>query len=333
MGKLPNSTIEMLKNQMLQTTLPALYLFIFTISIPLNSISLWFLCRHSRPWTPTIVFSINLTITDLLYSMLLPFQVVYHLRGNDWPFGQVLCRIITVLFYANMHCSVLTMTSICLERYLGIVHPLTHRTMRPIRTALLTCVLIWIFVLLLHLPLMKTELTFQVEELQITTCFDILPKAMFPSRNHFIAYFGSQVLLCFLLPLLIMAFCYTLVIRTLLNSPPTQLREIKKQTMYLIIVLLIVFVVCYVPNIVISIIHFVYTTQNKTAYVEYKLSLALNSLNCCFDPLVYFFGSKEFRQKIQKKLCKCMPDIFSDMVNTFSEQDVPITSREHAPNN
>uniref|UniRef100_K7FM56 G-protein coupled receptors family 1 profile domain-containing protein n=1 Tax=Pelodiscus sinensis TaxID=13735 RepID=K7FM56_PELSI len=279
--------------------MPALYLFIFVISIPLNSISLWFLCRYSRPWTPIIMFSINLTITDLLYSMLLPFQFVYHLRGNDWPFGQVLCRIVTVLFYANMHCSVLTMTSISIERYLGIVHPLQHRAIRPIRTALLTCIIIWIFVLLLHFPLMKTELTFQVQELQITTCFDVLPKNMFPSRNGFIAYFGSQVLLCFLLPLLVMAFCYTSVIRALLNAPPDQLKEIKNQTIYLI-----VFVLCYVPNIVISIIHFVYTTQNKTVYVEYKLSLALNSLNCCFDPLVYFFGSKEFRRKIQKKLCR-----------------------------
>ncbi|XP_019381173.1 PREDICTED: P2Y purinoceptor 8-like [Gavialis gangeticus] len=317
-----NSTIEMLKNQMLQTTLPVLYLSIFSISIPLNSISLWFLCYYSRPWSSAIVFAINLTITDLLYSVLLPFQAIYHLQGNNWHFGPVLCRVVTVLFYGNMYCSLLTMSSISFERYLGIVCPLRYQRMRSIRTALLTCIIMWAFVLLLQIPLMKTDLTISVDELKIVTCFDVLPKHMLPSKSYFIAYFGSQVLLFYLVPSLIMGFCYTAIIRTLLTSSSSQLTETKRHTVYLIVVLLTIFVVCYVPNIVITIMHLVYAAQEKTVYVEYKLSLALNSLNCCFDPFVYYFCSKEFRRKVRRKICRCLPETSSE------KQSMAITLRE-----
>ncbi|XP_016847846.2 P2Y purinoceptor 8 [Anolis carolinensis] len=232
-----NATWEMLQSSVFSIALPTLFSIIFTISIPLNSISLWFLCKHSRPWTPTIVFCINLTIADLLYSMLLPFQIVYHSKGNYWPFGDVLCRIVTVLSYGNMHCSVLTMMSISIERYLGIVLPLRYKVMRSIRTSVLACIIIWVLVV----------------------------------------------------------------------------------------------TICYLPHIVIAVIHYVLLADDKTFYVAYKLSLATAGFNCCFDPLVYYYGSKEFRRKIQKKLCRCAVVGFSENTPIFSEHDMQITPIQKAP--
>lgn len=328
---LDESTLEMLQNHMLQITLPVLFSIIFSISIPLNSVSLWFLCRYSRPWTPIIVFSINLTISDLLYSMLLPFQIIYHLRKNDWIFGDFLCHAVTILFYGNMYCSLLTMTGISIERYLGIVHPLRYKVMRPIRTSVLTCIVIWILVLLPLLPLMQNTLTRPVEELSITTCFDVLPKNMFREASHFIAYFGSMVFFFFLLPLFIMAFCYISIIRTLLHSTPPHLTESKKQTVYLLIVLLLLLFFCYMPHIVVSVAHYILVLDMKSAYVEYKLVVAIQSFNCCFDPLVYYFGSKEFRRKVQRKLCRCVPLGLSDHTPIFSEHNVQIMPKPKDP--
>ncbi|XP_066477418.1 P2Y purinoceptor 8-like [Tiliqua scincoides] len=330
-SSLEKSTLEMLQSHMLQVTLPALYAIVFSISIPLNSVSLWFLCRYSRPWTPIIVFSINLTISDLLYSMLLPFQIIYHLRKNNWIFSDSLCHAVTVLFYGNMHCSLLTMTGISIERYLGIVHPLRYKVMRPIRTSLLTCIVIWVLVLLPLLPLMQNKLTRPVEELNITTCFDILPKNMFNGTPHFIAYFGSLMFFFFVLPLFVMGFCYISIIRTLLHSSPTHLTETKKQTVYLVIVLLMLLILCYMPHIVVSVVHYILVFQGKTAYVEYKLAVAIQSFNCCFDPLVYYFGSKEFRRKVQRKLCRCVPVSLSDHTPIFSEHNVQIMPKQKEP--
>ncbi|XP_060622874.2 P2Y purinoceptor 8-like [Anolis sagrei] len=326
-----NATKEMLQSSVFSIVLPALFSIIFIISIPLNSISLWFLCKHSRPCTPTIVFCINLTIADLLYSMMLPFQIVYHSKGNDWPFGDVLCRFVTVLTYGNMHCSVLTMMSISIERYLGIVHPLHYQVMRSIRTSVLACIIIWVLVLLPLIPLMQNTLTFRLRGLSMVTCFDVLPKEMFPALPDYIIYFGSMLLLFFFLPLLVMGFCYISIILTLLHSSSTQLKESKRQTVYLVIVLLLVVTICYLPHIIIAVIHYVLLADGKTFYVAYKLSLATAGFNCCFDPLVYYYGSKEFRRKIQKKLCRCAVVGFSENTPIFSEYDMQVTPIQKAP--
>lgn len=326
-----NNILLALKSQELKCILPILFSIIFSISMPLNSLSLWFLYQYSRPWTPTIVFCINLCITDLVYSTILPFQIVYHLMENHWPFGDIFCRFITVLFYGNMYCSILTMMSISIERYLGIVHPLRYKAMRSIQTSVLTCIIIWALVLLTLLPLMKNKLTFTVHQMSIITCFDILPKDMFKTTEAFIIYFGGKTAFFFLLPFLIMMFCYISIIFTLLHSSSTQLQETKRQTVYLIIVLLLLLSVCYIPHMIISTIHYVFTLHGKSLYVWYKLSLAVTSFNCCIDPFIYYFGSKEFRRKIQKKLCRCVGVGFSDNTPIFSEHDMQITRKQKSP--
>ncbi|XP_034287164.1 P2Y purinoceptor 8-like [Pantherophis guttatus] len=325
-----NATLTALQSYVMQTVLPALFMLNCCISIPLNVISLWFLCWYSRPWTPTIIFCINLNIADLLYGFALPFQIAYHLKENNWPFGDVLCHIVTILSYGNLHCSILTMMSLSIERYLGIVHPLRYKAAKPIRASFLVCISIWALVLLTLFPLMQHKLTIHLQQLPIITCFDVLPKEMFSSKEKFIAYFGSLLFLFFFLPLIIMGFCYISIILTLLHSS-SQFRESKRQTVYFIVVLLFLITVCYLPHIVMSVTHYVLLFQKKSFYVEYKLSLATASFNCCFDPFLYYFGSKEFRQKIQRKLCKCVAVNFGENSPIFSQHDMQIMPVQEAP--
>ncbi|XP_038674697.1 P2Y purinoceptor 8-like [Scyliorhinus canicula] len=306
-----NSTIQMLSNTMLHRTLPAIYLTIFIISTPLNTISLWLLCCRMWPKTPTMVFSINLAISDLLYSLALPFQITYHWNRNNWQVGDPLCRMVTVLFYGNTHCSILTVMWISVERYLGIVHPLHTSHLRTVKAAIFLCLLSWFFVLFVHLPLMYTELTYQVLALKITTCFDIIRQDMFPEMYYFYLYYSAQIILFFLVPFIVMVLCYSRIIRTLLRTPITQMRESRKQIVYLTLVVLLAFAICYLPTQIVMIAHFVLSEQKRPIYILYKLSLTLNSLNGCFDPLLYYFASKEFRRKVQA-LCTCIPVDVSD---------------------
>ncbi|XP_025030065.1 P2Y purinoceptor 8-like [Python bivittatus] len=326
-----NITLAALQSDAIQRILPALFMLNCSISIPLNLISLLFLCWYSRPWTSTIIFCINLTISDLLYGFILPFQIAYHLKKNNWPFGDVLCHVVTILSYGNLHCSILTMMSLSIERYVGIVHPLRYKAGRTIRASFLVCISTWALVLLTLFPLMQHKLTVRIQQLPITTCFDVLPKEMFNTRTEFIAYFGSLLFLFFFLPLIIMGFCYISIILTLRHSSSSQFRETKRQTIYFIIVLLLLITVCYLPHIVMSVTHYILVFQKKSFYVEYKLSLATASFHCCFNPFLYYFGSKEFRQKIQRKLCRCVAVGVSENSHIVSEHDMQIMPVQQAP--
>ncbi|XP_035249144.1 P2Y purinoceptor 8-like [Anguilla anguilla] len=300
---LANTTLEMLGSPILTLALPLVYLLVFVFSTPCNLISLWLLCLHAERRNPTVVFAINLSLTDLLYSAFLPFQVAYHLRGNDWPFGSAACSAVTVVFYTNMHCSILTTCAISLERYCGIVRPLGTRHWRTPRKAALACLLIWACVLAVHLPVLHNNLVLRVEQLNISTCFDVLPRALFPRKALGYVYFGTTLLLFTVLPLVVLIGCYVAIVRKLYGSRDLDTpQQAKRQTMRLIVVVVLCFTCCYLPTLVLHLLHAIYTTMGKSLYVYYKLSLGVNSLNCCFDPFIYYFASREFRQKFRAKI-------------------------------
>ncbi|XP_018584728.2 P2Y purinoceptor 8-like [Scleropages formosus] len=318
-----NGTIEMLGSPLLTLGMPIIYLLVFIISTPCNLVSLWILSCYTTHRNPTVVFAINLSFTDLLYSAFLPLQVVYHLRGNDWPFGQVMCSVSTLVFYCNMNGSILTTCAVSLERYCGIVRPLHTKHWRTGRNAVLICLFIWALVLLVHIPVFHKDITFPVLQLNVTTCFDIFPRHLFSSKLTAYLYFVTVLLFFFILPLLVLTGCYISIIRSLCHSPHDVTKDSKKQTILLILLVMLCFVFCYLPNILIQIMHMIYNAKGKTLYAYYKLSLGINSLSCCIDPFIYYFASREFRQKLQWKLC-CVSEEHEEPLNSnFSEQRSP----------
>ncbi|KAL7845804.1 hypothetical protein AOLI_G00239960 [Acnodon oligacanthus] len=118
-----NATVDALVSPLMTVALPVIYITVFVISTPCNLIALVLLCGLTKRASPTVIYSINLCLADLLYSITLPLQVDYHLRRNDWIFHRVTCRISTAAFYCNMTCSILTTCAIALERYCGVGAP------------------------------------------------------------------------------------------------------------------------------------------------------------------------------------------------------------------
>ncbi|KAJ8253410.1 hypothetical protein GJAV_G00212650 [Gymnothorax javanicus] len=307
-SQLMNSTLEMVGSPVLTRVLPAVYLLVFLFSTPCNLLSLWLFCRHTERKNPMVIFSINLSLADLLYSISLPFQIFYHFQGNNWPFGSVMCSVVTTAFFVNMHCSILTTCVISLERYCGIVHPLRTRHWLTPRKSTLICLLIWACVLSVYLPVYHKNLLFKVNQFNVTTCFDILPKCLFPNSTLAYLYFCAVLFLFTVLPLFVLIGCYSTIIRKLYRSRKLDTpQQVKRQTIRLIAVVVLCFVTCYLPNIVVQIFHTIYTSKGMSLYVYYKLSLGINSFNCCFDPFIYYFASKEFRQKVCAKI-SCITD-------------------------
>ncbi|RXM99843.1 N-acetylserotonin O-methyltransferase-like protein [Acipenser ruthenus] len=215
--RLDNVTLGMFTDNTASYTLSAVYIIVFCINLPGNGFSLWLLLFHTKPKTPSIIFMINLTITDLALCMFLPLQIAYLINSYDWTFGETLCSLVSVMFYSNMYCSILTMTAISVERYFGVVHPMRFDCKRT-RYALAACLAMWGIVLLIFYPLVSTDLTYRVKELNITTCFDVLKKDMLPSMGAWAAFLFTLFGILFLIPFLLTMFCYTGIILKLLKT-------------------------------------------------------------------------------------------------------------------
>ncbi|MED6232386.1 hypothetical protein ATANTOWER_028933 [Ataeniobius toweri] len=297
--QLDNATLSLFQNVNTSTVISVIYMVITVINLVGNGLSIWLLLFRTSPKTPTIIFMINLTLTDLALGSALPFQISYQFQGYHWNLGPKMCSFLTLVFYTNMYCSILTMMAIGIDRYLGIVKPMTFRkNKRRKSVAVISCLLMWGVVLGVLYPLMTTDLTFDIPELGITTCFDVLKKSMLPSVTAWAAFLFTMVFLLFLLPFCVTMFCYVSVIYKLSSDSKTAQ---KGRAIRLAVVVLLVFVLCFAPNNILLLSHSVLRLfYNKSLYMAYKLSLCFSCLNSCLDPFIYYFASKDFRQKLRQ---------------------------------
>ncbi|XP_069493164.1 P2Y purinoceptor 8-like [Ambystoma mexicanum] len=300
---LDNETLAMLQNGAITTILPWVYSFVAIISFPGNLFSLWLLCCRTKPKTPSVIFLINLSITDLTLACVLPFQIVYHVRKNNWTFGKNLCNLVTVLFYTNLYSSILTITCISIERYIGVVFPMAAPKWSKKRYAIATCLGIWVVLLIVLYPMESTDLTFEVKSLNIVTCFDVLKWDMLPNVESWAAFLITLFVFLFLIPFIVTVACYIGIIRELVKTSAIYGNGQKRRSIKLAVLVLLVFVTCFAPNNFILLIHMVSRLfYHKSYYHFYKLSLTISCFSSCLDPFIYYFASKEFRKKFMQVL-------------------------------
>ncbi|XP_018416757.1 PREDICTED: P2Y purinoceptor 8 [Nanorana parkeri] len=293
-----NETLAMLENNLIWIALPVVYSLVVSISVPGNIISLWILIFHTKPITSLIILMINLSITDLALAIVLPFQINYHYNGNNWIFGKDLCNVVTIMFYVNMYCTILTIMLISVERYLGVVHPMKSSVWRRKRYAVGAIISIWIVLMAAFYPMESTDLTYEVKHLNKTTCFDVLKWTMLPNIISWAAFIIVLFFILFLVPSIVTIVCYVHIIRKLIQTSNRHGTGQERRSINLAIFVLIIFITCFAPNNFILLIHTIFRLFfDKSYYHAYKLSLTLSCLSSCVDPFLYYFACKDFRKK------------------------------------
>ncbi|XP_051998070.1 P2Y purinoceptor 8-like [Xyrauchen texanus] len=294
-------TLAMFDNKLASDIVSAIYIVVTLANLSGNGVSLYLLLMRTSPKTSSIIFMINLTLTDLVLGTVLPFQIVYQMQGYNWTLGTRMCNVLTVVFYANMYCSILSMTAISADRYLGIVKPMRFREMRGEKVyGVVTCLFMWVLVLAILSPLEIADLTFPVRERNITTCFDVLRKDMLPTTAHWAAFLFGMFIILFLCPFIITVYCYINIICVLVKKANSQQ---KGRAVRLACTVLFVFIFCFAPNNILLLAHSIKRLYyGKSLYIYYKLSLSLSCINSCIDPFIYYFASKEFRRKLRQML-------------------------------
>lgn len=279
---------------------PCLYLLAFLLGLPVNLVALWVLVFRTKK-LPSTSLLINLTVNDLLLLAFLPFRVFYHFNGNDWIFGEPLCRLVTALFYGNMYGSVLCLTLVSVDRYVALVHPFGARTLRSRRVSLCMSAAVWAVVLAAMLPLLASRQSYPLDVPRITTCHDALPEE--EQEHFFYPYFATLFAVCFLLPLLVILFCYGSVLRTLLAEGERYAHAVR-----VTVLVVLVFLVCFLPSNLLLLLHYsdsYLIDDEQDLYVPYMVSLAVSSFNSCLDPFIFYFVSEDFRAKVRKAIFCC----------------------------
>ena len=73
---------------------------------------------HRKMWTSTNYFLVNLSLTDLLMTILNGLFNFIYMRDNHWPFGDFYCTVNNFVAFYTVIGSVFTLTALTLDRYI-----------------------------------------------------------------------------------------------------------------------------------------------------------------------------------------------------------------------
>lgn len=303
---------DTLKSSLTTVFLPIIYIIVFALGLPSNAMAIWVLLFRSKKLHPAAIYMGNLALADLMFVIWTPLKIAYHLKGNNWTFGEGMCKVLVGFFYGNMYCSILFITCLSVQRYWVCAHPLSQQRKNN-KFAIIVSVCIWIFIGVSTTPLYLYKQTVELSDLNITTCHDVdvISRENFKSGNMFLDvqlpyyYFMVMAGLVFFIPMLIIIAAYILLLRSLGNSTiEGSAGKSRQRAVVLIVTVLITFLVCFIPSNVMLVVHYSLLRNNlfNNGYGFYITTLCLASLNSCLDPFIYYYVSEEFREHVKNTL-------------------------------
>lgn len=265
-----------------------IYGLVLAVGLPLNAVSLWVLLRRHGLRSPSAVLMINLAVSDFLLALSLPLRVYFYATLR-WPFGAGLCTAAVMLFRINIRTSSVFITLISLDRFLALVFPLRSRSLRTSSFASKCCVLVWVLLTLLCIP----EIVKYQSALKTLTCGSVCFEIVMGTN---VAAIGQAVFM--LLLLVVNVLCTIMVICTLRRRPSGDQTKVnqKMSVIVIFVVNMMVFVVFFMP-FALQLMMLNYNTEGKRRGGNVLRALiCLASINCCLDPLIYYFSLDSFWQ-------------------------------------
>ncbi|XP_042546446.1 P2Y purinoceptor 6 isoform X2 [Dipodomys spectabilis] len=290
--------------------LPPVYSVVLAAGLPLNICVIAQIFASRRALTRTAVYTLNLALADLLYACSLPLLIYNYAQRDHWPFGDLTCRLVRFLFYANLHGSILFLTCISFQRYLGICHPLApwHKHGGR-RAAWLVCGAVWLVVTAQCLPTAVFAAT--GTQRNRTVCYDLSPPAL---ATRYLPYGMALTVIGFLLPFAALLACYCLLARRLCrhDGPAGPVaRERRGKAARMAVVVAAVFVISFLPF---HITKTAYLAVRSTPGVScpvleafataYKGTRPFASANSVLDPILFYFTQQKFRRRPHELLQK-----------------------------
>nr|XP_029535772.1 free fatty acid receptor 2-like [Oncorhynchus nerka] len=296
----------------------SVYLVTFLTGLPANAVAFYTFSKKVRQKpTPIDILLLNLTISDLLFLLFLPFKMQEVTDDMTWSLPYILCPLSGFFFYMTIYVSTLFLTAVSVERYLGVAFPIQHSLKRRPLYAVVASVFIWVFSIL-HLSIVVIMPYYNPPQDSLSSTPTLPTSTNSPTNVCYEDFSKKQLaillpvrlelcLVLFCVPFLICSFCYINFIRILSGLPHIGRRR-RLRAIGLALGTLLVFAFCFGPYNVSHIVGFI--TRKNPDWRD--MALLCSTFNACLDPFIFYFSSSAVRgtlgsmlQGARIKLAKC----------------------------
>lgn len=269
------------------------YGLVLAVGLPLNTVSLWILLRSHGLRSPCAVLMVNLAVSDLLLALSLPLRVYFY-ATLQWPFGVGSCTAAIMLFRVNIRTSCIFITLISVDRFVALVYPLRSRSLRTSACAGKCCAAVWILITILSIPeILRLHSALKTGNATNIQCFED------QAQTKGVATMAVAQA-TFILILLVINIVSTVVVIVVLRKRPSAGAAKVNNKMNVILI--------FAVNLLVFIIFFLPFTLQLMSMVNgsgssdiLRAFICLASVNCCLDPLIYYFSLDSFWQDNGKR--------------------------------
>ncbi|XP_078093247.1 orexin/Hypocretin receptor type 1-like [Mustelus asterias] len=344
------------------------YIIVFVVALVGNILVCLAVWRNHHMHTVTNYFILNLSVADVLVTAIcLPVSLVVDIT-ETWFFGQALCKVIPYLQTVSVSVSVLTLSSIALERWYAICHPLMFKS--TTKRARNSVIAIWITSLLIMIPqAIVMEYSSIIPELANKTLLFSVCEEQWGDNIYPKVYHVCFCIVTYVAPLCLMFLAYFQIFRKLwckqipgtssttlackwkphsahcsthsqegtaqrtLTAEMKQMRA-RRQTARMLLVVLLVFALCYLPVSTLNILKRVFgmfenSDERDAIYAWFTFSHWLVYANSAANPIIYNFFSGKFREEFKAAFSCCLPGAqsrnkFKGQTHTRSQKSITV---------
>ena len=259
--------------------------------------------RNPRLRSVTNLLISNMAATDILFCLGIPVIATTRITQH-WVLGGFVCKTVTYLQFTAGICSILTMTTISLERYMCVC--LLNRWKLSLKQLIFSIVCIWFVAIGFPVPvaLAQSMVTVQTGNESFTFC-----GVSWREEFHTEIYLGFMAGLFFVIPLTAISVFYLRILRVVNSSidrtktsrqssaksgARKQIRLIKMCSS-----IVFLFVIMWLPFFIISFLG-VHLKQITSTHFTATLILAL--ANTCCNPILYGYFNDRLREEF-KQMC------------------------------
>lgn len=291
-----NCTENTLVEQHMYPTANSLF---FIVGFPANCLSLYVSLVLMRKGNSLAVYLVNLSISDLLYTVTLPVWIELAL---DRPVGGALCSLVAVIMNNSFYVGSGLLCCISVDRYLAVVYPLYFHRVREVRTSVIVSIVVWCVEIIIHVILLGHTGALQAFSSRYL-CDERMPMTQ-PDANLALTRFT----LGFLLPVFIMIFCFQQIMQSLRKSTSILAVE-RRKVGQLLMLLLVTYLVAFVPYQTVMLLRAVLEPSDSCTWARrlrapYLVTVATTTLNSMLDPIIYCLISESAQAEMRKALEK-----------------------------